>query len=59
MVLQMMVGSNLKESHLQQIVDKTMIEFDKDGDGKVSFEEFCAGIGDKELINLNFEFIDV
>lgn len=39
-VLKMMVGSNLKDMQLQQIVDKTMMEADLDGDGKISFEEF-------------------
>lgn len=39
-VLKMMVGTNLKDSQLQQIVDKTIIYADKDGDGKISFEEF-------------------
>ncbi len=39
-VLKMMVGSNLKDQQLQQIVDKTIMEADKDGDGKISFEEF-------------------
>lgn len=37
-VLKMMVGNNLKEVQLQQIVDKTMIQFDTDLDGKISFE---------------------
>lgn len=37
----MMVGNNLKEVQLQQIVDKTIIQFDTDGDGKISYEEFC------------------
>jgi len=41
-VLKMMVGTNLKDTQLQQIVDKTIIIADKDGDGKISFEEFCA-----------------
>lgn len=41
-VLKMMVGSNLKDTQLQQIVDKTIIHADTDGDGKISFEEFCA-----------------
>lgn len=36
----MMVGNNLKDSQLQQIVDKTIVEADLDGDGKVSFDEF-------------------
>ena len=38
LVLKMMVGSNLKDSQLQQIVDKTIINADKDGDGKISYE---------------------
>jgi serine/threonine-protein phosphatase 2B regulatory subunit len=36
----MMVGNNLKDIQLQQIVDKTIMEADRDGDGKISFEEF-------------------
>ena len=41
-VLKMMVGNNLKDAQLQQIVDKTVIHADTDGDGKISFEEFCS-----------------
>ena len=41
LVLKMMVGNNLKDVQLQQIVDKTVMEADKDRDGKLSFEEFC------------------
>lgn len=40
-VLKMMVGNNLKDAQLQQIVDKTILHSDLDGDGKISFEEFC------------------
>ena len=53
-VLKMMVGNNLKDQQLQQvcsnrpeyilivqIVDKTIMEADKDGDGMISFDEFC------------------
>uniref|UniRef100_A0A1I8EHY5 EF-hand domain-containing protein n=1 Tax=Wuchereria bancrofti TaxID=6293 RepID=A0A1I8EHY5_WUCBA len=40
-VLKMMVGNNLKDNQLQQIVDKTILFHDKDGDGKISFDEFC------------------
>ena len=43
-VLKMMVGSNLKDTQLQQIVDKTIIYADKDGDGKISFDEFSEVI---------------
>lgn len=39
-VLKMMVGSNLRDQQLQQIVDKTIMEADQDKDGKISFEEF-------------------
>lgn len=39
-VLKMMVGQNLKDAQLQQIVDKTIMEADKDSDGKISFDEF-------------------
>lgn len=39
-VLKMMVGNNLKDMQLQQIVDKTIMEADKDHDGRISFEEF-------------------
>lgn len=37
----MMVGNNLKEAQLQQIVDKTILFADKDNDGMISFDEFC------------------
>lgn len=38
----MMVGNNLKDTQLQQIVDKTILFADKDEDGKINFEEFCS-----------------
>ncbi|XP_077530247.1 calcineurin subunit B type 2 isoform X3 [Haemaphysalis longicornis] len=41
-VLKMMVGNNLKEAQLQQIVDKTILFADRDEDGKISFDEFCS-----------------
>ena len=36
-----MVGSNLTETQLQQIVDKTVQQLDKDQDGMINYEEFC------------------
>eukprot|EP00051_Salpingoeca_urceolata_P026541 m.477678 g.477678 ORF g.477678 m.477678 type:complete len:176 (-) comp20919_c0_seq1:67-594(-) len=48
-VLKLMVGSNLKDVQLQQIVDKTIIYADKDGDGKVSFQEFCDVVGTSDV----------
>lgn len=49
-VLKMMVGENLKDAQLQQIVDKTIIEGDKDMDGRISFEEFCAMIEGTDIV---------
>jgi len=48
-VLKMMVGNNLKDGQLQQIVDKTIIYSDKDGDGRISYDEFCAMVGGLEV----------
>jgi len=48
-VLKMMVGNNLKDSQLQQIVDKTILFHDKDGDGKISFDEFCDVVEHTEV----------
>lgn len=39
-VMKMMVGKNLLDAELQQVVDKTIMENDRDGDNKLSFEEF-------------------
>jgi len=41
-VLKMMVGNNLKDHQLQQMVDKTIRALDRDQDGKINFEEFSA-----------------
>jgi len=50
-VLKMMVGTNLTDVQLQQIVDKSILEGDSDGDGKVSFEDFVKIIGSSEGID--------
>jgi serine/threonine-protein phosphatase 2B regulatory subunit len=39
-VLQIMVGTNLSDTQLQQIVDKTFIEANTSRSGFISFEEF-------------------
>lgn len=44
-VLKMMVGNNLLDDQLQQVVDKTILYSDKDGDQRISFKEFCDAIG--------------
>jgi serine/threonine-protein phosphatase 2B regulatory subunit len=48
-VLKMMVGSNLKDQQLQQIVDKTIMEADLDKDGKISFEEFAKMVENTDV----------
>jgi Ca2+-binding EF-hand superfamily protein len=45
----MMVGNNLKDTQLQQIVDKTILFADKDEDGKINFEEFCSVVGNTDI----------
>lgn len=49
-VLKIMVGTNLEDEQLQQIVDRTIMENDVDGDGKLSFEEFKKAAETTELI---------
>ncbi|KAF9113935.1 Calcineurin subunit B [Mortierella sp. AM989] len=49
LVLKMMVGTNLKDNQLQQIVDKTIMEADRDLDGKISFEEFCGAVENTDV----------
>ena len=48
-VLKIMVGSNLDDEQLQQIVDRTIVENDSDGDGRLSFEEFKNAIETTEV----------
>lgn len=40
LVLKSMIGDNLEDVQLQQIVDKSIMEADEDRDGKISFLEF-------------------
>ena len=49
-VLKMMVGNNLSDVQLQQLVDRTIIKADKDLDGKISFEEFADMVKDLDVI---------
>ena len=49
LVLKMMVGGNLKDQQLQQIVDKTIMEADKNGDGKLDFSEFLDMVNNTDV----------
>ncbi|KNC52890.1 calcineurin B [Thecamonas trahens ATCC 50062] len=56
-VLKMMVGTNLNDIQLQQIVDKTIMESDLDGDGKISYEEFEHAINSGATIDLTEQMV--
>ncbi|XP_076305800.1 calcineurin B homologous protein 1-like [Tachypleus tridentatus] len=43
-VLHMLVGTSTSEEQLASVADRTIIEADMDGDGMISFEEFCASL---------------
>ena len=49
-VLKMMVGGNLSDTQLQQIVDKSIIQGDLNGDGKIDFDEFQKMIQNTDII---------
>eukprot|EP00118_Oscarella_pearsei_P024962 m.307209 g.307209 ORF g.307209 m.307209 type:complete len:173 (+) comp42022_c0_seq1:205-723(+) len=58
-VLKMMVGTNLKETQLQQIVDKTVLFADQDGDGKISYEEFRAVVNHDVLKGMGVDSTNI
>jgi len=47
-VMKVITGTNLTDSQLQQMVDKTILLADLDQDGRVSFEEFAQFVGGGE-----------
>ena len=49
-VLKTMVGDNLKDFQIQEIVDMTIRSADKNLDGLISFDEFCQ-IVEKTKVN--------
>lgn len=49
LVLTAMVGNNLSQVQLQQLVDRTIMQGDKDKDGKLSFEEFKGMVESTDL----------
>jgi len=57
-ILKIMVGNNLTDTQLQQLVDRTILQGDKDKDGKLSYEEFVmmvksSNIGEKLSVDLS------
>jgi serine/threonine-protein phosphatase 2B regulatory subunit len=45
----MMVGNNLTDMQLQQLVDRTIIKADLDFDGRISFKEFKNMVKDLDV----------
>ena len=42
--LKLLVGDNLNEIQIQQLVDRSIIAIDTDLDGKISYEEFREAV---------------
>ena len=49
-VLKVMVGDNLNEKQLHQLVDRTIIKGDLDKDGKLNYEEFNVLVDKTNLV---------
>lgn len=50
--IKLLIGNNLTNNHLQQMVDRTIILADKDLDGKISFDEFVEFVRDYQVYEL-------
>ncbi len=50
--LRMLVGDNLTDIQIQQLVDRTMVAADKDFDGKISYEEFSLYCQDMKIAEM-------
>lgn len=48
-ILKMLVGDNLTDIQIQQLVDRSIIVADKDLDGKLSYEEFSEFCKDMKV----------
>ena len=51
-ILNMMVGTYISETELNYMVEKTIRQADKDCDGLLDFDEFCATFSRKDIIEL-------
>lgn len=47
--IKLLIGNNLTNNQLQQIVDRTIVLVDKDLDGKISLDEFVEFIENNEI----------
>lgn len=43
-ILHMMVGANISQDQLLSIAERTIMEADQSGQGKISFDDFCKAL---------------
>lgn len=43
-ILHMMVGANISQEQLISIAERTILEADQCGQGKITFEDFCKAL---------------
>ena len=44
-ILHMMVGANISQDQLNSIAERTIVEADQSGSGKITFDDFCKALG--------------
>lgn len=43
-ILHMMVGANISQDQLNSIAERTIVEADQTGTGKITFDDFCKAL---------------
>ncbi|KHN87890.1 Calcineurin B homologous protein 1 [Toxocara canis] len=57
-ILQMMIGGNVPVEQVNSIADRTMREADRDGDGCITFHEFCNAMEKTDIEQrMSFRFL--
>uniref|UniRef100_A0A915B3E0 EF-hand domain-containing protein n=1 Tax=Parascaris univalens TaxID=6257 RepID=A0A915B3E0_PARUN len=57
-ILQMMIGDNVPVEQVNGIADRTMREADRDGDGCITFHEFCKAMEKTDIEQrMSFRFL--
>lgn len=48
-ILHMMVGANISQDQLNSIAERTIVEADQTGMGKITFDDFCKALSRTEV----------
>uniref|UniRef100_A0A0K0EKQ8 EF-hand domain-containing protein n=1 Tax=Strongyloides stercoralis TaxID=6248 RepID=A0A0K0EKQ8_STRER len=57
-ILKMIIGQNVEEDQVERIAEQTMREADKNGDGSITFEEFCHAMEKTDIEQkMSFRFL--